>query len=219
MQLRTSEDKNDAFRILPLRTGEGELKGILFNTICPDVRKKPLKDTVDLIINRLGLIVPDARPTLATPSRFVYLAECTPDMDDPRDRMRSFLNERGWTVLPAGEYPEDEYQSAPEIIATGFEDFKAHLEKELAVLAQRRNTPPDEDADGGTPPHVVVAIRSANPDPLWDQVFGWIYDQEKIDPSQLMPGAHSVSSRFHPRAGSSSWWINLRNSSPFAGPA
>ena len=251
MQLRASEDKNDAFRILPLRTGEGELKGILFNTICPDVRKKPLKDTVDLIINRLGLIVPDAKPTLATPSRFVYLAECTPDMDDPRDRMKSFLDERGWTVLPAGEYPEDEYQSAlekdlkesvafvqllgpyqwkrgefdriqndaasalgiprfryrsseidlakldakqreflsaPEIIATGFEDFKAHLEKELAVLAQRRDTPPDEDAAGGTPPHVVVAIRSANPDPLWDQVFGWIYDQEKIDPSQLMPG-------------------------------
>ena len=42
MQLRASEDKNDAFRILPLRTGEGELKGIPFNTICPDVRKKPL---------------------------------------------------------------------------------------------------------------------------------------------------------------------------------
>ena len=31
-----------------------------------------------------------------------------------------------------------EFLSAPEIIATGFEDFKAHLEKELAVLAQRR---------------------------------------------------------------------------------
>lgn len=251
MQLRASDDKKDAFRILPLRTGEGEVKGILFNTICPDVRQKPVAQTAELIVNRLGLIVPAAKPAPATPSRCVYLAECTPDMEDPRDRMKGFLEERGWTVLPAGEYPEDEYEcalekdlkesrafvqligpypwkrggfdrlqnesalalgmprfryrsseidlakvdpkqreflSAPEIIATGFEDFKAHLEKELAVLAQRRSAPPKEDGDDGIPPHILVAIRSANPDPLWDRVYGWIYDQEKIDPSQLMPG-------------------------------
>ena len=111
MQLRASEDKKDAFRILPLRTGDGDVKGILFNTICPDVRQRPVAQTAELIVNRLRLIVPDAKPTPVTPSRFVYLAECTPDMDDPRDRMKVFLEERGWTVLPAGEYPEDEYQS------------------------------------------------------------------------------------------------------------
>jgi len=250
-RLRASEDKKDAFRILPLRTGEGDVKGILFTTICPDVRQRPVAQTAELIVNRLRLIVPDTKPTPATPSRFVYLAECTPDMDDPRDRMKVFLEERGWMVLPAEEYPEDEYQSAlekdlkesrafvqllgpypwkrggferiqndaasalgiprfryrsseidlakvdakqreflsaPEIIATGFEDFKAHLEKELAVLAQRRNAAAEEEGDEDTPPHVLVAIRSANPDPLWDRVYGWIYDQEKIDPSQLMPG-------------------------------
>jgi hypothetical protein len=250
MQLEGSKDKKDAFRILPLRTGEGDVKGILFNTISPDVRLRPVAQTAELIVNRLRLIMPDAKPTAAAPSRFVYLATCTPDMDDQRDRMKVFLEERGWTVLPAGEYPEDEYQSAleknlkesrafvqllgpypwkpvgfdriqnetafargiprfryrsseidlskvdakqreflsaPEIIATGFEDFKAHLEKELAVLAQRRNATADEDGDEDTPPHVLVAIRSANPDPLWDQVYAWIYDQEKIDPSQLMP--------------------------------
>ena len=251
MQLRASEDEKDAFRILPLRTGEGDVKGILFNTICPDVRRRPVAQTAELIVNRLRLIVPDAKPTPPTHSRFVYLAECTPDMDDPRDRMKVFLDERGWTVLPGGEYPENEYQSAlekdlkgsrafvqllgpypwkrggfdriqndaasalgipqfryrsseidlakvdekqreflsaPQIIATGFEDFKAHLEKELAVLAQRPDAAAEEHSDEDTPPHVLVAIRSANPDPLWDQVYGWIYDQEKIDPSQLMPG-------------------------------
>jgi hypothetical protein len=251
MQLRASEDRKDGFRILPLRTGEGDVKGILFNTICPDVRQKPAAQTAELIVNRLRLIVPEAKPARETPSRFVYLAECTPDMEDPRDRMKACLEDLGWTVLPGGEYPEDQYQSAlekdlkeslafvqligpypwkrggfdriqnetasalgipryryrssgidlakvdakqreflsaPEIIATGFEDFKAHLEKELAVLAQRRAAPANEEGDSGTPPHVLVAIRSANPDPLWDQVYGWIYDQENIDPSQLMAG-------------------------------
>jgi hypothetical protein len=248
MQLRASGDKKDAFRILPLRTGEGDVKGILFNAICPDVRGQPAAQTAELIVNRLRLIVP--RPP-ETPPRFVCLAECTPDMEDPRDRMKAFLEERRYTVLPVGEYPEDQYQfalekdlkeslafvqllgpypwrrggfdrvqnaaasalgisqfryrsseidlakvdaeqreflSAPEIIATGFEDFKAHLEKELAVLAQRPETPPERNGDNDIPPHVLVAIRSANPDPLWDQVFQWIYEQQKIDPSQLMPG-------------------------------
>ena len=251
MQLEVSNDKRDEFRILPLRTGEGDVKGILFVTICPDVRGKPVAQTAELIVNRLRLIVPDAKLTPAPPARFVYLAECTPDMDDPRDRMKVFLEERGWTVLPAREYPEDEYKSelekdlkesrafvqllgpypwkrggfdriqndaasalgiprfryrsseidlakvdakqreflsATEIIATGFEDFKAHLEKQLAVLAQRRHAAAEEDGEEDIPPHVLVAVRSANPDPLWDRVYGWIYEQEKIDPSQLMPG-------------------------------
>ncbi|MEA3210731.1 MAG: hypothetical protein QOE70_3788 [Chthoniobacter sp.] len=251
LQLRGSEDRKDAFRILPLRTGAGDVKGILFNTICPDVRQKPVAQTAELIVNRLRLIVPEAKPAPETPSRFIYLAECTPDLEDPRDRMKAFLEELGWTVRPAEEYPENQYQSAleqdlkgslasvqllgpypwkrggfdriqndaatalgiprfrhrsaeidlakvdaqhrefltaPEVIASGFEDFKAHLEKELAVLAQRRDTAAHQDDDDGHPPLVAVAIHSANPEPLWEQVFQWIYEQEKIDPYQLGPG-------------------------------
>jgi hypothetical protein len=256
MRLRASDDTKDTFRILPLRTGEGEVKGILFNNICPDVRQKPVAQTAELIVNRLGLIVPRVNPPQVTTPRFVYLAECTPDMDDPRDRMKAFLEERGWTVLPHGEYPNDQYQcaleedlkaslafvqllgpfpwkrggfdriqndaalalglprfryrspeidpakvdakqreilSAPEIIVAGFEDFKAHLEKELAMLVSRRKVPVNP-VDDTIPPHVLVAIRSANPDPLWDRVFQWIYEQQKIDPCQLMPG-ESIEAR------------------------
>jgi hypothetical protein len=251
MHLYQSTNEKDLHRILPLRVGDGDVEGVFENTICPDVRLRPVAQTAELIVNRLRLIVPDAKPTPATPSRFVYLAECTPEMNDLRDRIKVFLEERGWTVLPAGGYPEDEYQSAlekdlkesrafvqllgprpwgpggfdrlqndaasavgiprfryrssevdlekvdpkqreflsaTEIIAAGFEDFKAHLEKELAVLAQLRNVPTEHDGANDTPPHVIVAIRSADPDPLWDRVYAWIYDQEKIDPSQLMPG-------------------------------
>ena len=64
------------------------------------------------------------------------------------------------------------------------------MQKELTVLAQRR-------APNGTQtkettrfhPRVFVVIHSANPDPLWEQVFQWLYEQEKIDPLyQLKPG-------------------------------
>lgn len=57
MPLRASEDKKDEFRILPLRTGEGDVKGIPFNTICLDVRGKPVAQTAELIVNRLRYVV------------------------------------------------------------------------------------------------------------------------------------------------------------------
>src|SRR4029079_6407286 len=101
MQLRTSKDKKDADRILPLRVGDGDVPGILFNTICPDVRQRPAEHTAELIVNRLRLIVPDAELPSSCPPRFVYLAECTPDMEDAQTRMRAFLSGLGWSVLPS----------------------------------------------------------------------------------------------------------------------
>ena len=111
MQLRTSKDKKDADRILPLRVGDGEVAGILFNTICPDVRQRPAEHTAELIVNRLRLIVPDAEPPSSSPPRFVYLAECTPDMEGPQNRMRAFLSDLGWSVLPSEPYPSSEFQA------------------------------------------------------------------------------------------------------------
>jgi hypothetical protein len=247
MELRTSENKKDADRILPLRVGDGEVKGILFNTICPDVRQRPAEQTAELIVNRLRLIVPDVEPASSTPPRLVYLAECTPDMEDSQKRMRAFLTDLGWSVLPSEPYPSSEYQArleadlrqclafvqllgpypwkrgefdrmqselaaklsvvrfryrspdinlakiesthrefltASDVIASGFEDFKAHLEKELGVLAQRRERSPNPD----TPPLILVAFRSENSDSLWEKVFQWIYEQEHIDHYQLRPG-------------------------------
>jgi Uncharacterized protein containing a TIR (Toll-Interleukin 1-resistance) domain len=247
MQLRTSKDKKDADRILPLRVGDGDVAGILFNTICPDVRQRPVDHTAELIVNRLRLIVPDAEPPSSPSPRFVYLAEATPDMEGPQKRMRAFLMDLGWSVLPSELYPPSEFQerleadlrqcvafvqllgahpwkqgdcdriqselaatlqiirfryrssdinlaniesthreflTASDVIASGFEDFKAHLEKELGVLAQRRERSPNPD----TPPLIFVAFRSENSDTLWEKVFQWIYEQEHIDHYQLRPG-------------------------------
>jgi len=67
---------------------------------------------------------------------------------------------------------------------TGFEDFKKHLEKELKVLSLQR----EGAVVGDIPPRVLVAMRAENPDLLWEKVFEWIYEQERIDSYQLRPG-------------------------------
>ncbi|MGH8474222.1 MAG: TIR domain-containing protein [Methylococcales bacterium] len=263
MRLSSSTDERARNRILPLRVGDGDVPGILFNTIWADVREKSSADTAKLIINRLQLVRPDFDVDSASgknPDKRhrVYLAECTPDLDDidkavNRLRLKTFLEELGYEVLPNTEYPLEQYQTlleqdlkeciafvqligpypwkrggfdriqnntattieiprfrcrsaeidldkveasqrdfltAPDVIVSGFEDFKEHLKKKLTVLAQQRERPPDPDIA----PLIVVAIRSPDPDILWERVFQWIYEQEGIDPYQLGPG-ESIDSR------------------------
>ena len=252
MRLYGSVNEQDAFRILFLRVGDGDVEGISDNAICPDARAKSVEQTVELIVSRLRLIVPEAGRPVDTTSEEglahrVYLAECTPDTDEWRDRLKTHLEDMGWSVLPGAEYPQDQYEtlltedlkrsrafiqvigqypwrrggydrvqndaaeklaiarfryrhpetdltkaepahreflSATDIIATGFDDFKKHLEKELKVLLHR----PDEVPSAETPPRVLVGIRAENPDALWEKVFEWIYEQERIDSHQLRPG-------------------------------
>jgi hypothetical protein len=168
-------------------------------------------------------------------------------MEGPQNRMRAFLSDVGWSVLPSEPYPSSEFQArleadlrqclafvqllgphpskradfdriqselaatlpvvrfryrssdinlakiesthrefltASDVIACGFEDFKAHLEKKLDVLAQTRERSPNPD----TPPLIFVAFRSENSDALWEKVFQWIYENEHIDHYQLRPG-------------------------------
>ncbi len=112
MKSHPSRDRHEEDAILPIRVGEGDIEGILLNTIAPDVRLRPPAKTAELIINRLRLIVPDAgrKQEAEHAARWIYLAECTPDMDDHRDRMKAFLEDLGWTVLPTEPYPESEYR-------------------------------------------------------------------------------------------------------------
>lgn len=249
MKLRTSPNERDQLRILPLRVGVGEVKGITDNTICPDAREKSVTQTAELIVNRLRLIVPHVAPRsqVKETHHWVYLAETTPDMDDLRNRMKVFIEDLNWTVLPAEPYPENEYRTrleadlrqcrafvqllgpypwkrggfdliqseaaaalpivryryrsseielakvesshwdfltAPDIIVAGFEDFKEHLRKKLAVLAQR----PDQPLAADIPPRVLVALRCENPDSLWEKVFQWLYEQEHLNYYELRAG-------------------------------
>ena len=59
MRLQESRVEGDRHRMLPIRVGEGEIEGILFNTIVPDVCARDPNETAKLIIDRLVLILPD----------------------------------------------------------------------------------------------------------------------------------------------------------------
>lgn len=61
-QLRAS-DRNDELCILPIRVGEGDVPGILFNSIVPDVRQRSPAETRKLVLDRLYLARPDLRPS------------------------------------------------------------------------------------------------------------------------------------------------------------
>ena len=54
-----AQEPRDQLGILPIRVGDGEVKGILFNTIVPDIRGKSPGEAAQLIIDRLRLIIPD----------------------------------------------------------------------------------------------------------------------------------------------------------------
>ena len=76
--------------------------------------------TAELIINRLRLFRPDLDAGSASGEapggrHRVYLAECTPDLEDldkpiNRPRIKAFLEELGYEVLPTTVYPVDQYQ-------------------------------------------------------------------------------------------------------------
>jgi hypothetical protein len=61
----TAEDR---LRIFPVRVGEGEVEGVLFNEIVPDIRNKTPTEVAELIVARLNLArgyAGDAKPAIA----------------------------------------------------------------------------------------------------------------------------------------------------------
>jgi hypothetical protein len=181
------------------------------------------------------------------PLRRVFLAECTADLESDRLKMKRFLEERGWLILPESEYDEANYEApleqdlqsalafvqligpypwkrggfevrqnekakalhlprfrrrdpgiemdtvveahrafifAPDVVASGFEDFKVHLDGELRALWQAKQ--PTERPAGNAAPLVRVAVRAENRDPLWDQAYEW-FQSSNILASLLTP--------------------------------
>jgi len=169
------------------------------------------------------------------PLRRVFLAECTGELESDRLKMKLFLEEKGWFILPEFDYDDANYEallerdlrsalafvqligpyawkrggfdvrqnekatalkiprfrrrdpeikldtvaephrafiSAADVIASGFEDFKAHLERELRTLCQAKQLPARPQGDA--PPLVRVAVRAKKVDLLWTQVFEWL---------------------------------------------
>jgi hypothetical protein len=246
-QMRQDEasDPSSKFRLLPLRVGDGDVDGLDYNEIAPDVRNMSARRAAQLIVDRLRLL-PNWKEFFDRPC--VFLAHTHPDLDQPdqaisRRRLKAFLEELGWKVLPAAPAPDQStpddikadmercfafvqllsplpwrpfdglqhriaedlglqrirfrsadvsladmdadhraFVNAADVIVTGFEDFKKHLEQELKVLALH-----PRGADDADPPLVLVTLHAKEPELLWDKVFNWLYESERISLAQLGP--------------------------------
>jgi hypothetical protein len=80
---------------MALRVGDGDVRGIYENTICPDVRGRPIENIVQLILDRLSLTVEH------------YVA----NVDDPPDVP-------SWPETPLPEWPMADHSGAREAFDT-----------------------------------------------------------------------------------------------------
>jgi hypothetical protein len=67
MKATESADRRERLTVFPIRVGDGEVEGILFNAIVPDIRGRSLADRAQLVLDRLRLIIPDLRPDGGSP--------------------------------------------------------------------------------------------------------------------------------------------------------
>lgn len=76
---RASDNDKDRLGVLPIRVGDGDVKGIpKFTAIIPDVRNKTLDETVALILDRLRFAAPGIDQAGGPPARPPWPKEPTP---------------------------------------------------------------------------------------------------------------------------------------------
>jgi hypothetical protein len=63
-QMKAANER-ESLSILPIRVGEGDVPGILFNAIVPDIRNKSVAQAAELIVERLRLMNPKDGGALA----------------------------------------------------------------------------------------------------------------------------------------------------------
>lgn len=94
MQAVTAEDRH---RIFPIRVGDGEVEGFLFNEIVPDLRYKTPAEAAELIVARLKLVhgyAGDVKPTVARwPSKVPALKWPMADHGEARAAFARLLRE------------------------------------------------------------------------------------------------------------------------------
>lgn len=98
MKSRTSGDERQLLGILPIRVGDGDVEGILFNAIVPDVREKTVAWAAQLIIDRLGQVSPrvdtNAIPELDWPDELPTLHWPMANHTDARTAFEQLLTRK-----------------------------------------------------------------------------------------------------------------------------
>ena len=140
----------------------------------------------------------DLRESLA----FVQILESYPRDDGSH---RSLL-EQARPLMPCFRFRSDKirldeveadhraFLTEPDVISGGFDDFKLNLIKDLEAVWNKKQAPkPYASRDI----LVRVAIRAADPEPLWEKVFSWV-DEEPGMRSALLEGNESFKDKYDP---------------------
>lgn len=161
MRLEGSKNTRDENRIMPVRVGDGEIKGILFNAIVLDIRNRTPSSAAQLVLDRLDLIIPPTTPRTARdwPTTAPELLWPLADHHGAREAFGllltrsapwSFLRIRGASETGKSHLTRQMLANllGREDIACGRFDFKGttDVERELTAFAQhlQLDLPPAE---------------------------------------------------------------------------
>ncbi len=153
-----AQETHDQLGIFPIRVGDGDVEGILFNAIVPDIRGRSANEAAELIIKRLRLIIPDlgreAPAGSKWPERTSSLLWPVADHTKARDAFEHlmsqdakfrFLPVRGPTQVGKTHITKQMRDNALRVpeLACGRFDFKgtADLDNEVSTFVQHLGIP------------------------------------------------------------------------------
>ena len=202
-----AEQARDRLGILPIRVGEGEVGGIPFNSIVPDIRERSPEASAQLILDRLGLILPN----LGEGSEPSGWPETPPTLEWPicdhrkvsdaftklltRESPFRFLPVCGHSELGKTQITKSMQLNALQMseIVCGRFDFKggAGLDNEVAALATQVEAPkpPASLSLNGRLSNILAALKDRGQPTLL--IFDTYEDAgEAVDwlENQLLPG-------------------------------
>ena len=213
MQEDNPSDPRGRNSILPIRVGDGEVNGILFNAIVPDVRTRSASDTATLIIDRLRLIAPELLPSAEAsgkpngtdwPEAPPLLSWPMADHGGARDAFASLLTRAApWRYLPIRGLSENGKShitrqmlantlAIPDI-ACGRFDFKGTtaMDTEISAFVQELGVP--VPAAGARLHerlgHILASLKErAHPTLLIFDTYELAGDAQDWIEKQLLPG-------------------------------
>ena len=128
MKAEASSDRREQDSVLPIRVGDGEVEGILFNAIVPDVRSRSAAQSAELVLERLYLLEPGLRPVSGGAPAAAQWPETAPPLSWPmadhsgaREAFAELLTSQArWRYLP---------------IRGGSETGKSHITRQMLANA------------------------------------------------------------------------------------
>jgi len=211
MRARGSSDKRELDSVLPIRVGDGEVEGFLFNAIVPDVRARRAAESARLIVDRLRLITPDLKTTEGSNATGGFgWPETAPSLAWPiaghssvRDAFANLLTAKtAWRFLPIrGESETGKSYITRQMlanvlaiphIACGRFDFKGttDMEREIRAFIQELGVapPPSNLRLHERLDHILGALRQrSQPTLLIFDTYEMVGETQEWVEKQLLP--------------------------------